>query len=224
MRVTDYEKRARPALEWLDRQCEAALEAFQEGRRVMFQAPEAMRYFVDVWYTKFERPRQWAESHPAELEVIVEAYGHRFDPPKSASAPEISAPLQEGYAAVTTPEQHQEYIATRRRIAQLFEAIKEIPLGKLDVDDLEALLDEINVQISLKKGREKAYATMTVAELSDLLNRVQAELEQRRADLAAKKKAETRESAPPPQRGELTDLSGPIDVRVEKRDVRVERL
>jgi hypothetical protein len=222
MRLTDYERRAAPALEWLDRQCEMALEAFQEGRRVMFEAPEALRYFVDCHYTRFETPRQWAETHPSELQIIVEAYGHRFDPPKRAPAAEISAPRVEGYAGVRSLAEHVAFIEDAKVAAQLKAKLARV--SELSLDELEGIMAAIEARLELKKAVERDVLAMTADELAAALELLGEELRRRRAEIAAeeKKKAEqgkakiTHESASPPSRGELTDLSGSTDAAWEK--------
>lgn len=136
------------------------------------------------------------------------------------------------YETVKTPEQHVVYVAMRQAARELREGLTERRLRAMTLADLEKLIDELSQLVAQKAAREREYATMTSEELSALLNVVAAEIKRRKSPPPQKPKpsglqptiSRASESAPPPQRGELTDLSGPIDVRVEKRDVRVERL
>ncbi len=135
------------------------------------------------------------------------------------------------YDTVRTAEQHVVYVAMRQAARQLQEAVNTGALEKLSLDELERLLDELGTLIAAKKSREKQYAQMTSDELRELLNAIADEISSRKAAAAPQKppvpgpkptvskiaKAKASESAPPPARGDLVDLSGPIDVKWERR-------
>lgn len=122
------------------------------------------------------------------------------------------------YGNVRDVREHLQYVLARNAAAQLLEAVNTGALEKLSLDELEELVSELSTLIAQKKRRQKEFGQLSLDELRQILNAVDAELKSRRSPPPEKPKpsglqptiSKASESAPPPQRGELVDLSGSL--------------
>ena len=132
------------------------------------------------------------------------------------------------YGKVRDVQEHLQYILARNAAAQLLEAFNAGALERLSLDELEELISELSLLIAQKERRLKEFGQLSLDELRQISSAVAAELKSRKEAAVAKtppapgpkptiSKATASESAPLPARGDLIDLSGPIDVKWERR-------